>query len=347
MVDSIFYSEANNALINIFGAEFKNFSQTTLIKFLNYFSKLIHYEEEGLKVRPNILFTNNINLLAKNIPNVCKIAMFNDPNDLLFNSHMKSLLYFCKNEWSVYISMGQTIEYGLVRTLNSIKEQNLTQAIFEPSNMEKLSDKLDLISVEIMSSSYVILSGIKGNQTAINLSLSEHESFNWQGVIRRFVDASISKIKTTEKKLADIKIMYENIFYNAFKSVHGTICLIVDKDFVDSKGLLADGVWLPEPIEMSKLFINSKSYSEMKLRSYAELLIDMLNFDGITVLDNAGRILAYNVFVDIANRETKKLVGGARKRAAMSLVNTKNNKFVGVYFQSQDGDNFYEEVRSR
>lgn len=347
MNESIFYSEANNAIINIFGAEFHNFSQTTLIKFLNYFSKLVHYEEEGLKVRPSLLFTNNINIVAKAVPNYCKIAMFNDPDDKEFNARMKALLYFCKNDWSVYVSMGDTIEYGLIKTLNSIKEKNFLNCVFEDTTKEALKDKVDLLSIEIISSNYVILSGIKGNKSAINFSLSEHESFNWEGVIHRFVEASVSKIKTTTKKLNELKIMYENIFHNAFKSVHGTICLVVDKDFKDTKGVLSDGIWLPAPIEMSKLFLQTKSYSEVKLLSYANLLIDMLNFDGVTVVDNAGRILAYNVFVDISVKEAKKLVGGARKRAAMSLVNSKNHKFVGVYFQSQDGDNFYEEVRRK
>ncbi len=347
MRDSIFYSEANNAIINIFGDEFESFSQTTLIKFLNYFSKLVHYEEEGLKVRPNILFTNNINAVAREIPDACKIAMFNDLNDNEFNSHMKSLLYFCKNEWSVYINLGATIEYGLIRTLNSIKEPYLLSQLFRPEHRQRLAEKIDLLSIEIISSNYVVLTGIKGNSIAINFSLSEHESFNWEGVIHRFVEASVSKIKTTHKKLEDIRTMYENIFHNAFKSVHGTICLIVDKDFVDTKGMLSDGVWLPVPIEMSKLFLQSKNYSEMKLRSYADLLIDMLNFDGITVMDNSGRILAYNVFIDTVKESRKVISGGARKRAALSLVNSRNNKFIGVYFQSQDGDNFYEEVRRK
>jgi phosphoribosylformylglycinamidine synthase len=42
--------------------------------------------------------------------------------------------------------------------------------------------------------------------------------------------------------------------------------------------------------------------------------------------------------------ETGFVVGGARKRAAYTIVNSKVKKIVGVYFQSQDGETFYEEV---
>jgi len=70
----------------------------------------------------------------------------------------------------------------------------------------------------------------------------------------------------------------------------------------------------------------------------------MLNYDGITVIDNAGRILAYNVFVESEKNATRNIIGGARLRAAYSLLNTKNKRVIGVYFQSQEGDNFYKTI---
>lgn len=128
-----------------------------------------------------------------------------------------------------------------------------------------------------------------------------------------------------------------------FKGLHGTICLVVDKDFKDKKGQLSDDTWLKEPIALGKLFLHSKNYKEFKLISYVELIVTMLNYDGITIVDNAGQILAYNVFVEGGKEDSDKIVGGARRRAAYSLLKYKNPKIVGVYFQSQDGDNFYKD----
>ena len=71
----------------------------------------------------------------------------------------------------------------------------------------------------------------------------------------------------------------------------------------------------------------------------------MLSYDGITVVDNAGRILAYNVFVANEKGVAKNIVGGARRRAAYTLLNTNNKKIIGVYFQSQDGDAFYRNIK--
>jgi len=124
--------------------------------------------------------------------------------------------------------------------------------------------------------------------------------------------------------------------------LHGTICMVVDKDFVDKTGFLSDGTWLKEPIEFGKLFVRSNNFDESTLRYYADLITTMLDFDGITILDNAGRIRAYNVFIE-SNVSVNKIVGGARRRAAYSILQNKNKKIIGVYFQSQDGDNFYKE----
>ena len=89
--------------------------------------------------------------------------------------------------------------------------------------------------------------------------------------------------------------------------------------------------------------MQTNSYSEAKLQNIAELFIAMLNYDGITIVDNAGRIRAYNVFINNNNKLTN-IVGGARKRAAYTVINSKVKKIIGVYFQSQDGEIFYEEV---
>ena len=167
---------------------------------------------------------------------------------------------------------------------------------------------------------------------------------NRESVVKRFVNASFSKLKTTKTKLSDIKIFYENILKRAVNDIHGAICVVIDKDYKDH-GFFADGVWLSEPVEFSKTFIMSKSYSEAKLNSIAEMFFTMLNYDGITIVDNAGRIRAYNVFIKPEKINKKNIIGGARKRAAYGIIESKLKKVVGVYFHSQDGEIFYEEVK--
>ena len=73
----------------------------------------------------------------------------------------------------------------------------------------------------------------------------------------------------------------------------------------------------------------------------------MLNFDGITIIDNQGRLRAYNVFVEPNSKKVGYIVGGARKRAAYFILSSKKKGIVGVYFQSHEGEVFFQELKGR
>lgn len=189
----------------------------------------------------------------------------------------------------------------------------------------------------------MLLHSITGNDLIVNFSLDKSKSNIFDTEIREFVDTIFSKLRTTQRKLQDMKNMYLNIFTNVLSYVNGSICVVVDKDYKDN-GLFEDGIWLKEPISFSKLFTQSKSYNEEKLQAHADLLMNMLNFDGITIIDNQGRLRAYNVFVETNSNKVGYIVGGARKRAAYYILSTKKKDIVGVYFQSHEGEVFFQEM---
>lgn len=343
MVENIFYTDAKELVVKLVCKEFPSMPEKFVTYVMNFLYKFCNYEEEGHKIRPSVLITNNIDTVIKNIPTSYKLPLFFDQDESQFNSRMKALMGFCDIDWTVFIEIKENkITYGIAKTFNSIKEQNFGDLVYSSETLAENKEKLHLITLDVMSSFAILLKGIKGSESVINFSLNDLSYVNREGVVNRFVNASLSKLKTTKKKLNEIKTLYANIFKKAFNDIHGAICVIVDKDYVD-KGYFGDGIWLETPIEFSKMFMQTKSYSESKLTNIAELFIAMLNYDGITIVDNAGRIRAYNVFITSNNKLTN-VVGGARKRAAYTIINSKVKKIVGVYFQSQDGETFYEEV---
>lgn len=73
--------------------------------------------------------------------------------------------------------------------------------------------------------------------------------------------------------------------------------------------------------------------------------LDMLNYDGITIIDNEGRIRAYNAFANMQNDsncsnniEEADDIGGARTRAKNFLKKSKNDCYLALYYQSQEGN---------
>lgn len=345
MITNVFYSNAKDAIKDFMTMEFPSLGHSETAGLLNSTYKFLNYEEEGVKIRPTIYVSTNIHGVAKIIPNCVEVCFYNDENANNFNQRIKALMCFCLQGWSIYINYNNGVQYGIIKALNSIKEKSLEKLVFSKEYMPQIASKCKLIYMEVVAEGVMTFSGIQGNKTSVCFNMANIMPHDSEENIEHFVNDGLSKLKTTKKKREDIKNMYTNIFTKMFHNSHGTICVIVDKDYKDTKGLLADGTWLPEPIQLAKMFASSKSYSESRLRDFSDLLVTMLNYDGITVVDNAGRILAYNVFVASEKSVARNIVGGARRRAAYTLLNTNNKKIIGVYFQSQDGDAFYRNIK--
>ncbi|MBQ7351455.1 MAG: hypothetical protein IJW59_01105 [Clostridia bacterium] len=344
MEKKIFFDSARSNVLDFFSIEFPAMKLEQVDAFMSMFYKLVNYEEESHKIRPAILISSHINSVVRNIPNCKKIIFYEDEDMSNFKARIKSLMCFCSSDWYIYINFGEeNIEYGIIKSLTSIKEKSLLQHLQNKSTLEAIAKRSHLVILNVLGGGICRLSGARGNKCAVCFNLNSQSEYNWDTEIDEFVEACVSKIKTTQKKLSDIKNLITNIFHRVLRDLHGTICIVIDKEYKDKNGFLSDGTWLKEPIEFGKLFLRSSKFDESVLRSYADVLTTMLDFDGITVIDNAGRIRAYNVFIESNPDKKKKIVGGARRRAAYTILQNKSKKIIGVYFQSQDGDNFYKE----
>ena len=346
MTENMFFDNGRQSIENFIENEWPDFPNKFSAQLINLCSTLGSYEEEGVKLRSNILITNNIDLLIRQTQNSYKLIVFEAENLNSFRSNMKSLIPFSKHNWNVYIQINsdETIECGLYKSFNSIKEHSFNTNLFLNEDL-KHKEKLFAFLIQSKSATLLNFKGIKGHELNLRFTFDSKKILNYDEEINEFVDASFSKLKTTKNKLLQIKTLYHNIFENVFNHIHGCICVVVDKDYVDN-GFFEDGIWLKEPIEFSKLFTQTKCYSEEKLTSFSELFMDMLNYDGITIIDNKGRIRAYNVFVESDSSKEINILGGARKRAAFTVINSKVKKIVGVYFQSQEGEVFYNRNRN-
>lgn len=344
MEKKVFFEDARKNVLEMFSVEFPSLSIQNIDMFLGMFYRLANYEEESVKIKPTILITSNINAVVKNCPKSKKIVFYEDTDNTNFRARIKALMCFCRRAWNIYVNFGEnTIEYGIIKSLTSLKEKTLIQTLHESATLDAIAKKTNLVIIDVYGGGVCRLIGAKGSKYSVCFNLNSESEYNWDNEIDEFVEACVSKIKTTKRKLQDIKNLLGNIFNSVLQGIHGTICMVVDKEFKDKAGYFQDGTWLKEPIELVKLFLRSSTFDENVLRSYGDVLRTMLDFDGITIIDNAGRIRAYNVFIESTKDANTKVVGGARRRAAYSILHNRNKKIVGVYFQSQDGDNFFKE----
>lgn len=344
METRIIFDEARSNIVDFFNEEFNNFDNLLLLNFLNRINDFLNYNEEGIIYKPKLIFTNNIDAILKSVEKPFMLPIYEDDNATNFNQRLKPIIALATNDWCIYIEQKDgKIRYGLCRALNSIKEKQILSYIENDEQLKAKNDKLDCIIAKFVNYSTLELYSISDNKLTINMSFNSDSEINNEKNINSFVDDTFSKLRTTKQKLSAIKTMYSNIFHKVVSEVNGSICVVVDKDYEDN-GFFEDGIWLKEPISFNKLFTNAKSYSEEKLQAFVQLFIAMLRFDGITIVDNFGRIRAYNVFVETDNKKSKGIVGGARKRAAYTIINSRRKHIVGVYFQSHEGEIFYKSL---
>ena len=339
------FDEGRKNLIEFFNSNYEGFDNLLLSHFLSNFNDLLDYREEGTHTKPKIIFTNNIDGIIKAIPKAYKLQIFVDDDASMFRSRLKPLIAIAKKEWCIYIeNKDNKFVYGICKTFNSLKEKSLLTEISESEILRDKADKIHCIVSKSINDFEMDLFSTTGNKICINTSLSPIKEINNDQTISNFTQACFSKLRTTKKKLSEVQIMFENIFAKVVEDLNGAICVVVDKEYKDN-GFFEDGIWLDTPISFSKLFTQSKSYSEEKLQAFASLFINMLNFDGITVIDTTGQILAYNVFVESNIKRAKNVIGGARKRAAYTIINSRRKHIVGVYFQSHEGEIFYKSLK--
>ena len=99
-------------------SEIVNLTVNDIDMFVGMFYQLVNYEEEGTKIKPNIIITNNINAVVKNIPNSQKITFYEDEDTSNFRAHIKALMCFCIRGWYIYLNFSETsVEYGIIKSL--------------------------------------------------------------------------------------------------------------------------------------------------------------------------------------------------------------------------------------
>lgn len=330
-------------------------SEELQLQMFDFLKKICSYEEEETKIFPHIIIGHNIESkeFSKLFPmEIIHIAQ--ESNDKLFFKRLKPLLPFCNNGWRVYVDVGECkVNFGIVRNFSGIEGLTVDEVL---SDTQK--EDLDIIRQEYNIGYFMInpinrneldLVAMDGENIRINFSLiqiSQHSSEDQKEMfIRDFLSQSTDdKLYRAIKKIVDLFP----------QKLHGTICLIINEKCNLPNEQLMDGIFLDEPIDLvgiakdvlsKKMNYTSDYVISLNEKFYAisELFLDMLNFDGITVVDTSGRIRAYNVFIT-PDSGIEVTYGGARKRAAQALLDKKNSNYVGVYFQSQDGNYFYERV---
>lgn len=316
--------------------------------FLNILSRLCNYEEEGKKIRPRVVISNNINDAMKTVANsyIVKTRSGNlDGSDM--EKIIKSLIPFCSNGWHVFIDIKEKdIQYGVIRSFSGPIGLSFTQNLFNVQDFDLI--EYGILEIQVLSNFEFNICGLRKNSLTVDFRLLEHNE-DKSNLFPRMIEDITSNISDSSY-IDALNKAFNNLFQVLPYKVHGTICLVVDKDYEFPNEFLSDGIWFDEPIDLGSKIIDTAINTKDIISSEAYyglsgLFMEMLNVDGITIVDNMARVRGFNVFVRKTPHDVEiPAEGGARKRAANTVLATRDPKVKGVYFLSQDGNSFYKRI---
>lgn len=352
MTDTLSFSSQSKTLNAFFKAHRIKLAPEAGDELLEFISSACLYEEEGKKIRPSLIIGNNLmnDALSRMLQATMICIVTEKKNDTHIMKRLKALIPFCENGWRIFISFSSgNVSYGILRNFNGPTGLNFEDLLSDLSPVEIQTFGIDYVLIDVINNFEIMLKGnVKTLQ--INFKLNKPNLFHNSDLLN-FCQDITSAAESDKKKLNTAFLKIANLFS---QKLHGSICLIIDHKHALPDNILKDGVFLPRPIDICSVLTeelndNNRDVAGIvsvyeKYYAFTGLLLEMLNFDGITVIDNKGRLRAYNVFVTSDIKEKSNLSGGARKRAAEFLCLQKDKNYLGVYFQSQDGLSFYKRV---
>lgn len=352
-IGRINFSASNDAIRTFFLNQNINLPASLYNELLVFLSKACTYEEEEHKVRPSIIIGNN--LLDDQVIHLTQATVIplvkEHSTESRLMKRLKSMLPFCNNGWRVFLNLDdETLTYGIMRNFNGPTGLSIDDILTNMSTSDKEILGINFALIDISSNFEILLKGIIDICT-IDFRLVDEDTIS--GAQTNFCEDLLSAYECDISKVATAYRKTVGLFS---QKLHGSICVIIRHDHMLPDDILKDGIFLETPIDIYPILaedLNDKQTlqdisftisSHEKYHAFTGLLIEMLNIDGITIVDNKGRIRAYNVFVSPDATGTESLAGGARKRAANFLLKQKNPNYLGVYFQSQDGMSSYERI---
>lgn len=336
MTDSItfetfgdFFDKLNSA--ELVDDELKN-------QFYELIPLLFHYEEEGEKLNFNIIFIRNFEQNKKLLPSFIfqKIITVNK-NKLNLRKSIKSIAPFSKNGWNIFVSISENFEFGVYKNLSGLDSIEIKNIL--KSNDFFQVDKIDNSKLLFLNADIDFL---------LHIAITkETQEFNKKENIKKLVKFFTNKITNEHKDKFTANV--SNVLFHNFDKIHGTILCIQDNN-IEIDDFLKKGIFFEKPINLFDEYLNfiSNCSAEENIAeryySFIGILSIILNIDGLTLINDNGEILGYNIFIDNREVDTSVVSGGARKRAAYSVEHSKVNGLIGIYFQSHDGDNYFKEI---
>ena len=293
-------------------------------------ARLVGYQEESVKLTPQVYITDDIDLLTGMLPGGDKIDLATTTADEIGVEEMLKLSApLAVGDWRIFgQQFGEDLRFGLFRGSSSpisVKVDDIMLTDQKESAVVK-AHQVARDCVEIISS--------QGSRHHVFFDHSKEDTPPPFQHTENLVDAITRRVDPEEK--GAVQSFLTRTIMTALRKSHGSILAVTNMSR-PPKFLSEDAVLLDDPFDFPAMIkaLRSEDLSSDFLERKANLLEGMLSSDGITLFNERGRLLGYRCFIQISGKQA--VVGGARRRAFNALYARLGRGLAAVYMQSQDG----------
>ena len=293
------------------------------------------YHEEGVALSPDILLINN-DLFFQTLPYQHHIILqMEEIHNDSFSMAVKMCAPLAENGWKMFLQLidESHLQYGIVNvSLTQMSVSLFNQVIETPQDIascayiRKIGNKV--VELNSVTTHCVIALNLNSYETIMEAELGKLANMVFKDIKEDFPikDEAVSYVK--------------DMVISALNHGHGNLIAVVDDmDLIKSEGHLQNGFFLSEAIDFTKLLFDNYQFKSDQtattLNVFTQLVVSMLNFDGITLFNSTGCVVGYHFIVDNNVVKEKAIVGGARTRAFEALKQT--NGILACLMKSQDG----------
>lgn len=296
------------------------------------------YQEEGMKLCPEVYLCEDLKAILKMIPSSGELAIGKvDISESSVKEVLKKCAPLAVNGWKIYLE--STGNFGLFR--DSLNPLNVP---VEETIISKDGKGAKVVRIYQISDDCVELRSYCGGYHNIYLSHKKESDPSPEKYIDDLVRVICENVNEQDKNTTETYFKKE--LKDGLRKSHGSLIAVVRGCKVPN--LFSDGIKLLKPIDFSEIISVRKNedFQPESLIAFGSILKGMLNTDGILVFSRDAKLLAYNCFVKSSKKQTGNPVGGARRRAYDLVCEKLNRGTYAAFIQSQDGWTDFRKVEN-
>ncbi|GEA84822.1 MULTISPECIES: hypothetical protein [Cellulomonas] len=297
------------------------------------------YREEGRQLFPQIIICDDLETVLRNVQGSSPIEIgsgLREPETMLHA--LKKCAPLAEGAWSIWVErQSGTFRFGVYRAPATTAIDERTTLLSTPASADQCAILLAQLAPGVVE---LISTGRDGLR--IHLSGRRQEDTQSDDAQRRVARWWATEIPD-ERLRESFASFAAGVLHDVLRKGHGALVAVApagsDEWVVDAGDAVILGEALDAATKLSAQIDEQTSADLSDVLASVDLLSGMLGSDGITVLDTAGRVVAFNWFIQAdASASTGRERGGARHRAFGALkVMVDAGKLAGVFIRSSDG----------